>query len=229
MASKRIFTFCVFGAQPKYCLGMVRNLEYITAHFPEFEVWIDIGADVPSSYKATYASFSRVRLFEHAIADGRLMSYRFFHIDDPAVELMLVRDADSRVGPRDIWCIQQFLASDKKIFTIRDHIYHGMPIMGGQWGMRKIDGFNMRAAYEVYLTVAEDSASYQSDQTFIARAVYQKFLPHFIAYTSTTILPGECAVPIDCPRQSDTDFCGNVILFAADGTEYPIFNLKGRI
>lgn len=220
---KRIFTFCVYGTQPKYCQGMVRNLEYITTHFPEFEVWIDIGADVPASYKATYSSFPRVRLFEHAIANGRLMSYRFFHIDDPDVELMLVRDADSRIGPRDIWCIQQFLASDKKIFTIRDHIYHGMPIMGGQWGMRKIPGFNMRTAYVTFYKGSVPSAAYSSDQNFIAQAVYRPFISHFIAYTSSITLPGECAVPIDCPRASDTDFCGNVILFAADGSEYPEF------
>jgi len=227
---KQIFSFCIYGSNPKYCEGMVRNLKHITEHYPSFETWIDIGANVPATYQALYESFPRTRLIKHDAADGRLMTYRFFHIDNPEVELMLVRDADSRIGKRDAWCIDQFIAqTDKTIFTIRDHMYHTRPIMGGQWGIRKIGGLNMRQAYQQYCAQYGESSAYQCDQNFLATAIYLPYRANILVFTSSIALPGEDARPIGVPRESIYDFCGNVILFDANGAEYPEFSIHGKV
>jgi hypothetical protein len=66
-----------------------------------------------------------------------LMMYRFLPIDEPEVELMMVRDADSRIHVRDRWTIHEFIKSQHKAHVIRDHPYHTTPLMGGLWGLKK--------------------------------------------------------------------------------------------
>jgi hypothetical protein len=219
-----IFAFCIYGTAPKYCKGLLKNLQLITTTFPEFETWIAVGDDVPDAYRSAYLSFPRVRLFPLPFHDGRLMSQRFFFIDDPDVDCMIVRDADSRITPRDLWCIRRFLETSSKegyrIFTIRDHRYHGREIMGGQWGMYKIQDLSLRRAYEQFQSIYTDLAGYNSDQEFLKRYLYTPYRALCVAYTSGHIFPDEHAEPISVERNGPHDFCGNVIEYNEKGEEY---------
>lgn len=49
------------------------------------------------------------------------MMYRFLTLDEDDVELMMVRDADSRIHVRDRYTIHEFVKSDHKAHAIRDH------------------------------------------------------------------------------------------------------------
>jgi hypothetical protein len=224
-----IFSFCIYGSAPKYCKGLLKNLEYITTAFPTFETWIAMGDDVPDVYRTAYQSFSRVRLIPFDCHDGRLMSYRFFFIDEPEVECMLVRDADSRITPRDEWCIHRFLnrssANSPSLFTIRDHRYHGREMMGGQWGIFKIPDFHCRTEYARFQTEFASLAAYDSDQQFLRRHLYTPYKHLFVAYTSMHRFPDEHAEPIAIERTSPYDFCGNVINYNEKGEEYYEFTV----
>ena len=59
---KKVFSYCVFGTNPKYCKGMIRNLEQISELFPEYETWIYLGNDVPQEYIDQYKTFNNVKL-----------------------------------------------------------------------------------------------------------------------------------------------------------------------
>jgi hypothetical protein len=219
-----IFSFCIYGSSPKYCKGLLKNIEYIATAFPEFETWIAVGDDVPESYTTAYQSFPRVRLFHYPFHDGRLMTYRFFFIDGPEVECMLVRDADSRITPRDEWCIRRFLdrtgTNAARIFSIRDHCYHGREIMGGQWGIFKISGLHLEKEYEKFKLSCTDIAAYNSDQEFLRCHLYLPYKHLFVAYTSTHRFPDEQCEPIGIERLGPHDFCGNVINFKENGEEH---------
>ena len=112
-----IFSYCLYGSHVKYCLGMVRNLIQIQKYFPHFQVRIYLGNDVPEEYINKYKEFSNVTLVYHDFTGGRLMSYRYFTLEEE-FDIVLIRDADSRFGKRDLWCIHHFLNSNYKIFTI---------------------------------------------------------------------------------------------------------------
>ena len=58
----KVFTFCIYGSNPKYCEGLVRNLETIQKEFPDFHTWIIAGNDVPQSYMDKYNTFSNVNI-----------------------------------------------------------------------------------------------------------------------------------------------------------------------
>ena len=53
---------------------------------------------------------------------------------DEAVDRFIVRDADSRLNPRERLAVEEWIASGKRIHSIRDHPNHDRPLNGGMWG-----------------------------------------------------------------------------------------------
>ena len=133
----KAFSYCVFGTQKKYCLGMVKNLEQIKVLFPDYKILIYLGNDVPQEYIDIYKSFENVTLLFHDFTGGRLTGYRYFPLNKK-FDILFVRDADSRFGDRDIWCIDNFIKSQFKIFTIRDQRSHARFLMAGLTGFKFI-------------------------------------------------------------------------------------------
>ena len=58
-------------------------------------------------------------------------------LDDPTVEFALVRDVDSRPTVRELLAVNEWMSSGLKFHTIRDHLQHRVPVMGGMFGMRR--------------------------------------------------------------------------------------------
>jgi len=70
------------------------------------------------------------------------MLWRFTVADDPSVDLFIVRDADSRLTPRDAAVVADWLRQRPEtsaIFhCIRDHPSHSLyAVSGGLWGARR--------------------------------------------------------------------------------------------
>ena len=70
------------------------------------------------------------------------MMWRFMVVDDPDVDVFIVRDADSRLTPRDAAVVADWLRQKPEtaaIFhCIRDHPAHSDSfINGGLWGARR--------------------------------------------------------------------------------------------
>jgi len=228
-----VFSYCVYGSRPKYVEGLVKNLEQIAEHYPEFQTRVLVGNDVPAAYVARYAEFPNVKLTHCGTTGGRLTTLRFFPIDDPEVSCMIVRDADSRITERDRECIQRFLESDFTVYTIRDHHYHNCPLMSGQWGVKRTAAhpeFRFEAAYhELKDRLPGGLDYYGNDEYFTRHYIYPTFGSHMLAFSSIPYVAGglETVAEIRTPRADDTDFCGNVFEFRQnkDGTltEYPSF------
>jgi hypothetical protein len=104
------FSFCIYnGYNPLYYVGLLENIELIQKHFPEAFIYIYIGNDVPDWYVIELRVRKNVILRFTGETGPRNMIHRFFAIDEPEVDIMLVRDADSRVHWKDRWAIREFL------------------------------------------------------------------------------------------------------------------------
>ena len=79
------------------------------------------------------------------------MLWRFFPTLDPNVDLVMSRDLDSRFTAREAAAVREWLASNKTLHAMRDHPYHGVPIMGGGWGS-KLDHPDRRRCF-ITLTI----------------------------------------------------------------------------
>ena len=81
------------------------------------------------------------------------MLWRFFPTLDPNVDLIMSRDLDSRFTAREAAAVREWLASNKTLHAMRDHPYHGVPIMGGGWGS-KLDTperrYNIQYTYKLF-------------------------------------------------------------------------------
>ena len=62
--------------------------------------------------------------------------WRFLPVIDVNVDLFLSRDLDSRINPREVAAVQEFLNSDKDLHVMRDHPAHSAFMMGGTWGAK---------------------------------------------------------------------------------------------
>jgi len=217
-----VFSFSIYGDKPLYCEGLVRNLEAIAIHYPRFETHIYAGNDVPEEYLRRYESFPLTTIHRLPFTGGRLTFHRFFAIDLPGVQLMIVRDADSRLTERDRWCMDDFIASGWNIYCVRDHKHHTREIMAGLWGMRRIPGFSMGKAYIEFAPTCHDIDAYQADQDFLRNTLYRKFKDDTLVYSPSWSFPGENHRLIPLVRKDAHDFCGNVII-VENGMETPKF------
>jgi hypothetical protein len=219
-----VFSFCLYGSNPKYCEGMTRNLELIRQRFPDFYVFLYCSQSVPLHYVAVYQTYPQVRIEWVPHDDASLMVWRFFPIDLPEVNCMFVRDADSRVNDRDEWCVRAFLQSeDKSLHIIRDHYWHQTKITGGMWGMkRSVSQPSIKGLYEEWIqTKKMGQAKYDDDQKFLQDKVYPCFQPsQRLIHSNIVGHVGETVSPIPDELFSNEGFIGNVWDFY-DGVEEP--------
>ena len=224
--SNKCFSYCIFGDKKKYCLGMIKNLEQIKSLFPGYKVVIYLGNDVPQEYIDQYQKYDNVKLIQLDFTGLLVTIYRYLVIKED-YDVVFVRDADSRFGDRDIWCINHFLNSDYKIFTIRDHSWHGREMMAGQTGLKKLE-INILEKLDDYLKKNENLNKYQNDQDFIKTFIFDSYKHVLISYAEFYYFGEKTTIKIPLPRKSVEDFCGNVYSFDKDDNEYTEFTIYGR-
>ena len=137
----RIISFCLFGDKTIYGEGAVQNAHLAKALFPGWACVFYVGdgaSDV--TVEALQAAGAVVRRCTGIFGGRRLQMLRFLPACEPGVAAVIVRDADSRLNPRDAAAVSEWLASDRKF-----HAMHEAPhdpetgILGGAWGARSFD------------------------------------------------------------------------------------------
>ena len=133
------FSFCLYGPyDPKYYTGLKENLTIINTHYPTWYTFVYLGEEVTEEYVQTLRGFKNIIIRRTGVTGVKNAVHRFFAIDDEGVDIMFVRDADSRVHWKDRWAIDKFMQStNKKCFLIRDHKDHTSRMAAGMWGIRK--------------------------------------------------------------------------------------------
>jgi len=207
-----VFSFCLYGAyNPRYYDGMIQNIELAQRYFPDWKVYIYIAPDIESWFISLLRQYSNIVLFETGITGQKNMIHRFFAIDEVGVELMMVRDADSRIHWKDRWAIRDFL--DRKQYvahTIRDHIDHTAYLLGGLWGLRKSSGLSIRTLYSTYIENTSLGHRLAHDQNFLMDVVYPLVKSNLLVHYSHAILfQGEYGIVFPFEWTGDI-FCGKI-------------------
>ena len=201
----KVFSFCLFGSKDMYVKGLLKNIELISAEFPDFEIWVYVGNDVP--YLGHY---DNVKYIHTGISGNENKFYRYFPIDDEQVEVSFIRDADSRVYSRDVRFIREFLKSDKLFHSIQDHINHPEcgKIMAGMWGIKK--GLLKCKMYDLYLgwKLYNGVNDYWDDTRFLDNTIYLLVFNNMLLHKEIDV--------------NEKHFVGQVYDFR-DGKEYTIW------
>lgn len=203
------FSFCLYGPKnPYYYNGLLENIYLIGLFFPDWKVYAYLGSDVTEEMRKTLASIPFVVVRDTGVTGSINMIHRFFAIDDPDVDIMIVRDADSRVHWKDRWAIRQFVTQPQFVgHIIRDNKVHNVAMMGGIWGLRKESGINVHKEYELFVAQPRDNgAGY--DQSFLAHCIYPKLLDRVLVhYSHGLVYSHETGVEFPFAWSNET-FCG---------------------
>lgn len=216
-AIRGLFSFCLYGLYTdKYYRGFLENVDLIRIHYPAWDIVVYAAPEAMDFV----TSIPGVR----SVATGRTGSvntaYRFLAIADSNYDVVCIRDTDSRIHARDRWCISNFIDSPHSLYTIRDHPYHLYRVMAGLWGAKR--GTNIYPDALNKYCESQD-AGYTFDVQFLGqhlnteRMVVYSYVPGGLFND-----PNEKVCVIDCPLPNG-DFCGNVVLFRADGSSYNEF------
>lgn len=220
----KIFSFCIYGQHKKYCQGLLENIKIISKEYPEFKIWIYGGDDVPEKYIKQYKEYEQVNYIQVNQNSDILMCCRFLPIDHEKVILCLVRDADSRITKRDIWCINQFINNKHNFHTIRDHYFHKTRIMGGLFGMKKCklsEQINFRETLNIW--IQNKNIGYNTDADFLTENIHGLVKTELLIHSDIIGYNGEDICTIDLPHDDDYDFIGNVYNFDTNDNEIPEF------
>lgn len=207
-----VFSFCLYGPDnPKYYRGLLENIALAGMFFPTWKVYVYYSPDVTEAMITQLRACTSVVLFATHVNGPANMIHRFYAIDEPNVHTMMVRDADSRIHWKDRWAIREFIQSHCIAHTIRDHIQHTAPIMGGLWGLKKHSGISIRSLYSNYaedITLGHRNAH---DQNFLADVIYPRVINSLLVHHSN--LPPRIGEIHACefPFEWSADlFCGRI-------------------
>ncbi len=164
----KIISFSLWGDDPKYTMGAVKNVQIAKDMFPDWVCRFYIGPDVPEYIIKTLCDLdAECLIMSESGWNG--MFWRFFAADSH--DVVISRDTDSRLGEREKAAIDDWLKSDKDFHIIRDHPYHATEILGGMWGARNgiLKGIK-EMIYEYDKKAFDDK--YQVDQNFLREVIY---------------------------------------------------------
>jgi hypothetical protein len=204
-----VFSFCLYGQEnPKYHDGLIENLEIIRRHFPSWKAFVYVGADITEQRIQSILAYPQVILRKTGKLGQSNMIDRFFAIDEGGVDVMFVRDADSRIHWKDRWAIESFLKTSYVFHIIRDHKEHTAPVMGGLWGIRKTPDFSVQDEYSRYVEDTSLGHRWAHDQNFLADVVYPKFIQQgLVHYSNSRLRVNEIAIEFPFIWTEDV-FCG---------------------
>ena len=136
---KKVISFSLWGDNPTYNIGAIRNAEQAKIIFPEFECWFYIHLDsVPKETIDKLLLLDNVNIIYKSGDLIKPRMWRFEAIDDPEVEIMMSRDTDTRIYQREKLAVDEWLQSSKLCHIMRDHPHHSFCILAGMFGVRKI-------------------------------------------------------------------------------------------
>lgn len=207
------FSFCLYGpTNPRYYVPLLENIRIAAHYFPDWKVWIYVAPDVHPDYIEQLASYPNVILSHTNLLGAINMIYRFYAIDEPGVDIMMVRDADSLINWRDRWAIREFVSQPRFIaHTIRDNKMHTALLMGGLWGLRKSSGISVRELYASYHENAALGHRFAHDQNFLSDEIYPRVVAGLLVHYSNDLRsPGEYAVPFPFQWDEET-YCGRIV------------------
>ena len=131
----KVISFSLWGDKPKYTAGALRNAELAEVLFPAWTCRYYVARSVPKQVVSELRSRPNTEITHvDCVGDWTGMFWRFRPCSDPSVEVMLSRDADSRLSMREREAVDQWLRGKYGFHILRDHPQHGTPILGGMWG-----------------------------------------------------------------------------------------------
>ena len=168
----KYFTFSIWGDNPKYLQGAIRNAELAEEIFPEWKCVFYYDSTVPKETIDKLSSFKNTSVKE--VTDDSFGAFWRFEMmfNNPGV--ILSRDTDSRLSLREKELIDNWLESEYNYMIIRDHDAHyEFPILAGMWGKKNVlMDSRLKDAMQEYVSTKQ----YLVDQFYLRDQVWPNIM-----------------------------------------------------
>jgi GR25 family glycosyltransferase involved in LPS biosynthesis len=180
--SKKVISFVIWNDIPRYNVGLLRNLKLAKKFYPDFISYIYV--HYPSVNKKLFQTieneFSNIKIikkFDEKIRMKRFMLFRLEPYLEEDVDILLSRDIDTKIQPKEVLAVYDWINSNRSLHIMRDHPQHFPRILGGMFGIRcrqipKLDLINEIESFY------EKNGEYVDDQEFLNIFLYQKIKPY---------------------------------------------------
>jgi len=168
---KKLITYSLYGSNPKYVNGAVKNAQMLGKVFPGWQArfYTDLGTVPAHIQSALLAAGAEIYPIDMAKYGSQSMFWRFWAAADPTVERFISRDVDSRLMARDAVAVAAWEQSGKAFHVVRDHPSHSLyPMSGGLWGARR---GALPQVLELIASFPSDS-KYLTDMNFLNSLVW---------------------------------------------------------
>lgn len=215
-AIKGVLSFCLFGSDPRYLVGMERNLALAPKIYPGWDVIVYVGDDLPLKVADSLVAHATIS----TCTGMNPMLARFKAAEDREHTHFLIRDADSRLSRRERLAVDEWLASGADFHIIRDHPGHSPCIGGGLWGGKcgLLPMSDLISAWRGPKGPGARDSIYNHDQLFLRDSIWplikDRHFAHDLCYRH--IFPGAHPFPATF---DDLRFVGEV--FDADDRPDP--------
>ena len=133
---KKIISFSLWGDNPTYTIGAIKQSELAKKHYPGWICRFYVADCVPEDIINIIRVQDNTEIVNMGQGDWTAMFWRFYPASEPDVDVMISRDTDSRLNSRESNAVHEWLNSGKAFHIMRDHPQHGIEILGGMWGVR---------------------------------------------------------------------------------------------
>ena len=167
----KIISFSLWGSNPKYTIGAIRNAELAKTVYPEWKCRFYVGKDVPDDCMSRLLQIDNVEIVHKWQEDPSWKSLFWRHETcwDDSVDISIFRDTDSRLGEREKAAVEAWMKADKTFHIMRDHPFHRYTMLGGMWGYKKNAKYNMKLIFDS----AERTDQYGTDYQFFAETLFK--------------------------------------------------------
>lgn len=225
---KKVISFSLWGDDPTYNIGAIRNAETAKEIYPDFQCWFYIHHEsVPQKTINQLRKLDNTRIIYKFgnLHTNKPMMWRFEAIDEPNVEVIISRDTDTRFLTREKLAVDEWLDSDKLFHIMRDHPHHDFLILGGMFGTKKLPNIPLwKSIMEKYSQ--KDERMY--DQDFLREHIYPIIKDNSMVHASFHKYENH-AIPFPIPYCNEYKFVGEYVYFDESRSQNHINELKSQI
>ena len=216
---RKLVSFCIWGDSDLYNLGLLENAIQIPKIFPGWIMHVSYTPTANQKIMNEIAKFPWVEMEIYQEPNhSKNTMHRFLAGMKPNNDVVIFRDADSRLLKRDYLAVMDWLNNtDKKVHLMRDHSANKFRIMAGLWGVR--DG--IIAKPEIVQKFYDYYKNPEFEKWTIDQVYLQKYIYPLIEHTTcihTSFNNFELwakPFPKDCPPRK-FGFCGQTFHYAPE-------------
>ena len=172
---------CTFQTPDMYCLGALENIKLKNILYPDWTLRYYIDNTVPKNIIDNFKE-KNVELVDMTGSRIPGMFWRFLAMNDPNIDVFIVRDIDSRLNLREKLAVSEWIKSDKIMHVMRDHPHHYYKILGGMWGFKNNSvKFDMELAIHNFLKLKNYNFKRMDDMNFL-NLLYDSMKTHILEH-----------------------------------------------